>query len=69
MAVHSMDSPVISHSPAHVHHWRDLAFLHWRVPEAALRPLVPSALEIDTFDGSAWIGLVLFTMPRVRIRG
>jgi uncharacterized protein len=29
--------------------WLDLGFLHWEVEAAALRPLVPDALEIDTF--------------------
>jgi hypothetical protein len=48
--------------------WADLGFLHWSVPVAALRPLVPDALEIDTFDGLAFIGLVPFTMRGVRPR-
>lgn len=46
--------------------WRDLLFLHWKVPVAMLRPLVPAALEIDTFEGEAYIGLVPFTMRNVR---
>lgn len=46
--------------------WHELTFLHWPVPVATLRPLVPAALEIDTFEGSAFIGLVPFTMTRVR---
>ncbi len=46
--------------------WHDLTFLHWRVPVAALRLLVPAALEIDTFEGDAFIGLVPFTMTGVR---
>lgn len=46
--------------------WADLGFLHWVVPVAALRPLVPDALEIDTFDGLAFVGLVPFTMRGVR---
>ncbi len=46
--------------------WHDLTFLHWPVPVAALRPLVPAELEIDTFEGSAYIALVPFTMTRVR---
>lgn len=48
--------------------WRHLAFVHWRVPVATLRPLVPKALEIDTFDGEAFIGIVPFTMLGVRPR-
>ncbi|HWU88225.1 MAG TPA: DUF2071 domain-containing protein [Kofleriaceae bacterium] len=46
--------------------WHDLTFLHWRVPPAVLRPLVPAMLEIDTFEGDAFIGLVPFTMTKVR---
>jgi uncharacterized protein len=48
--------------------WRQLAFLHWRVPVAALRPLIPDALAIDTFDGDAFVGVVPFTMQGVRPR-
>ena len=39
-------------------HWCDLLFASWRVPVEALRKLVPNELEIDTFDGSAWVTLV-----------
>jgi uncharacterized protein len=46
--------------------WHDLTFLHWRVAVSALRPLVPTSLEIDTFEGDAFIGLVPFTMTNVR---
>lgn len=46
--------------------WLDLLFLHWRVPVSMLRPLIPSALEIDTWEGEAFVGLVPFTMRDVR---
>jgi len=49
--------------------WHDLLFAHWRVPAATLRPLIPAALAIDEFDGSAWIGVVPFRMTGVRLRG
>lgn len=48
--------------------WHDLLFMHWPVPVGALRPLVPPALSIDTFDGSAWLGVVPFRMSGVRPR-
>src|SRR5438045_2105013 len=38
--------------------WRDLLFLHQPLPARLLRPLVPSPLAIDTFDGSAWATLI-----------
>jgi uncharacterized protein YqjF (DUF2071 family) len=46
--------------------WRDLLFLHWPVPAEQLRPLIPSALDLDLFNGTAYVGLVLFTMKGVR---
>jgi uncharacterized protein YqjF (DUF2071 family) len=46
--------------------WRDLLFLQWPVPQEALRPLVPSRLELDLYDGTAYVGLVAFTMTDVR---
>jgi uncharacterized protein len=49
--------------------WHDLLFAHWRVPAETLRPLVPERLAIDTFDGTAWIGVVPFRMTGVRLRG
>lgn len=48
--------------------WIDLAFLHWSVPVAALRPLVPAALEVDTFGDRGWIAVTPFRMTRVRPR-
>ena len=49
--------------------WRDLLFMHWPVLHAALRGLIPPALALDTFDGTAWIGVVPFRMTGVRPRG
>ena len=48
--------------------WAHLCFLHWRVPLEQLRPLVPASLEIDTFEGDAWVGVVPFEMQAVRFR-
>src|SRR6185312_5462238 len=48
--------------------WSDLLFAHWRVPPEALRRLLPPALEVETFDGSAWLGVVPFQMSGVRPR-
>jgi uncharacterized protein YqjF (DUF2071 family) len=48
--------------------WRNLLFMHWPVETDALRPLVPSALSLDTFEGSAWLGVTPFDMTGVRPR-
>ena len=34
-----------------------------------LRRLIPSGLELDTFDGAAWVGVVPFRMTGIRARG
>ncbi len=46
--------------------WGKLLFMHWRISENLLRPHVPSPLAIDTYGGSAWIGITPFTMWDVR---
>jgi uncharacterized protein len=52
--------------------WHDLLFAHWPIAAAqlrtTLRPLIPAALEIDTFQNEAWIGVVPFRMSSVRFR-
>jgi uncharacterized protein YqjF (DUF2071 family) len=48
--------------------WTDLLFAHWRVPMEALRPVVPGQLPIDTFAGSAWIGITPFCVRGLRLR-
>ncbi len=48
--------------------WCDLLFAHWPVPVAAVRPLVPAALAVQTFDGSAWVTVVPFRMVDVTRR-
>src|SRR5919199_907591 len=47
--------------------WRDLLFAHWRVDPDELRPVVPRELPIDTFDGSAWIGVTPFVVDGFRL--
>lgn len=49
--------------------WRNLLFAHWPIPPAALRALVPAALELDTYEGQAWLGFVPFSMRNVHPRG
>jgi uncharacterized protein YqjF (DUF2071 family) len=46
--------------------WRDLLFLHWPVSPEILRLKIPRQLELDLFDGVAYLGLVPFTMTGVR---
>jgi uncharacterized protein YqjF (DUF2071 family) len=48
--------------------WHDLLFAHWPVEPAIIRPHIPTKLEIDTFEGRAWLGIVPFSMTGVRLR-
>ena len=49
--------------------WHDLLFAHWPLGPQALRDLIPPDLEIDTYEGRAWLGIVPFRMSGVRVRG
>jgi hypothetical protein len=49
--------------------WEHLLFAHWPVEPDALRAVVPPQLPIDTFDGSAWLGIVPFEIRALRLRG
>jgi len=54
---------------AMTHRWNDLLFAHWPVPAASIAPLLPEGLHVDTFMGSAWLGVVPFWLDRIKIRG
>ena len=49
--------------------WTDLLFAHWPFDPEALRPLIAPGLELDLFDGRAWLGIVPFRMEDVGPRG
>ncbi|MGH9574909.1 MAG: YqjF family protein [Candidatus Acidiferrales bacterium] len=48
--------------------WHDLLFMHWRVDPNLIRRLIPAGLDLNTYDGSAWVGVVPFRMSGVRPR-
>jgi uncharacterized protein YqjF (DUF2071 family) len=49
--------------------WLDLLFAHWPVDAADLAARLPDGLELDLFEGEAWLGIVPFTMADVAPRG
>lgn len=49
--------------------WLELLFAHWPVDAEALRSHLPADVELETFDGRAWLGVVPFTMADVSPRG
>lgn len=48
--------------------WNDLLFAHWPIAAEQMASLIPDGLELDLFDGYAWIGVVPFWMDRIRSR-
>jgi uncharacterized protein YqjF (DUF2071 family) len=49
--------------------WCDLLFAHWPVPVERVRAHVPPELELDLFDGEAWISVTPFEVRGTRPRG
>ena len=52
-----------------VQQWQDLAYIHWRYPIEEIQALLPAGVEVDTFDGSAWVGLIPFSMRNIGLPG
>ncbi|WML46620.1 DUF2071 domain-containing protein [Neobacillus sp. PS3-34] len=48
--------------------WHDLLFAHWEIDLEIIKPLIPKSLDIDTYEGKAWIGVVPFQMSGIRLR-
>ena len=48
--------------------WNDLLMAHWPVSAAAVSALLPDGVQVDTFHGSAWLGVTPCWMDRIRLR-
>ena len=42
--------------------WLDVGFVHFRAAEADVARRLPEGLSVDTFDGSAWVSIVMFNL-------
>lgn len=49
--------------------WLDLVLANYPVPDGLLIPLLPRGLELDRFEGSAFVSLVAFRFIQTRIAG
>lgn len=49
--------------------WENLLFLHWSLDPEFLSSFLPPGLELDLFEGKAWLGVVPFDMKGVTVRG
>jgi uncharacterized protein len=49
--------------------WNSLLFAHWPVDPARVRPLLPPGVDLDTFDGQAWMSVVAFDQSDTSLHG
>lgn len=49
--------------------WRNLLFAHWSLPAEDVRAIVPRQLELDTWEGKAYVGVVPFLLRNMAPRG
>jgi uncharacterized protein len=47
--------------------WYNLASIHWAYDPDLVQRILPDGFTVDTFDGSAWVGLLPFHMRRIRL--
>ena len=52
--------------PSGEQRWRQLFFLHWTLPPAAVEKLVPAGMSLDLWEGQAYVGVVPFLMRGIR---
>lgn len=53
--------------PASRQRWHAMTFLHWRYDVDDLQRLLPSRLEVDTYDGAGWASITPFLMKEFRL--
>ena len=46
-----------------------MLFVHWPTPHGRIASLIPDGLELETYDGTAWLGIVAIRMSNVHLRG
>ena len=49
--------------------WSDLLFIHRPAKLDAIRAIVPPALTIDVYEGTAWVSVTPFYLSHLRARG
>ncbi len=65
------DYPIAAYDPVErpvmLQGWKHLTYLHWPYDPAVVQERLPRGLEVDVFEGQAWLGLVAFRMERIRL--
>lgn len=48
--------------------WDHLLFLNWPVSKQVMTPHIPPGLELDSYNGDAWISIIPFKVSKMRLR-
>jgi uncharacterized protein YqjF (DUF2071 family) len=57
-----VDDPIMTQQ------WRTLSYLHWPYAPGQVQAMLPDGIDVDTYDGAAWVGLVPFHMVDIAAR-
>ena len=60
--------PVPERKYALKQNWSNLTFMHWEIEPKLLQKHIPKDLELDLFNGKAYVGTIPFSMEKVRPR-
>jgi uncharacterized protein YqjF (DUF2071 family) len=58
--------PCIDRASIMLQRWASLLFLHWMIAPEMIQQTLPRGLSVDTYQGMACIGIVVFCMRHVR---
>jgi uncharacterized protein YqjF (DUF2071 family) len=47
--------------------WYDLVYVHFEYPADIVQQMLPEGLQVDTYDGKAWVGLIPFSMKGIGV--
>ena len=65
----AIHAPEPVNAPLMLHRWDSLTFVHWPLEPADVARRLPAGLEVDTFEGAAWVGLIPFRLTIRPARG
>ena len=65
----TVEAPHGVRRPVMLQGWHSVAAIHWRYRAEDVQVLLPDGFAVDSFDGSAWVGLIPFQMNRIRVPG
>ena len=54
-------------APAAQQGWKSMTFLHWAFEPEVVQALLPEQLQVDTWEGQAWVSLTPFLMTDFRL--